>query len=129
MGPGPDKLTQRGIADPPMFSPNKDQYIWRKNIANWVDLIKVGAEEGEEKLYKTVFKTLGRQLSPAGCRKRQKSIVDHAQEIGKIDYKQSDQVAAVQDIVDLIAVDPPIVVVSRLIRIIQPGFQLPSQTE
>ncbi len=116
MGPGTDKLTQRGIADPPMFSPNKDQYIWRKDIANWVDLIKVGAEEGEDKLYKTIFKTLGRQLYSRGLPQAQKSIVDHAQEIGKIDYKQSDQVAAVQDIVDLIAVDPPIVVVSRLIE-------------
>lgn len=116
MGPGTDKLSQRGVADPPMFSPNNDLYIWRKDIANWVDLIKVGAEEGEDKLYKTVFKTLGRQLYSRGLPQAQKSIVDHAQEIGKIDYKQTNQVAAVQQIVDLIAVDPPIVVVSRLIE-------------
>ncbi len=37
-----------------------------RNIANWVDLIKVGAEQGEDKLYKTVFKTLGRQLYTRG---------------------------------------------------------------
>ncbi len=108
--------SQRGIADPPMFIPNKDNYAWRKEIANWVDLIKVGAEQGEDKLNKTVFKTFGRQLYTRGLPRAQKIIVDHAQEIGNINYKQFNQVAAVQQIVDLIAVDPPIVVVSRLIE-------------
>ncbi len=54
MGPGMEKSSHRGIADPPMFSPDKDYCSWRKDIANWVDLIKMGAEEGEDKLYKTV---------------------------------------------------------------------------
>ncbi len=66
MGPGTDKASKRGIADPPMFIPNKDNYAWRKDIANWVYLIKVGAEKGKDKLYKTVFKTLGRQLYTRG---------------------------------------------------------------
>ncbi len=67
MGPGTDKASQSGIADPPMFIPSKDNYAWRKEIANWVDLIKVGAEQGEDKLYKTVFKdTWASALQAAG---------------------------------------------------------------
>ncbi len=64
MGQGTSKgqSSLRSIADPPMFSPDKDHYVWRKDIANWVDLIEVGAEKGEDKLYKTVFATLGRHL-------------------------------------------------------------------
>ncbi len=49
-----------------MFIPNKENYAWRKGITHWVDLIKVGAEEGEDKPYKTVFKTRGRQLYTRG---------------------------------------------------------------
>ncbi len=48
MGPGTDNASQRGIADPPMFIPKNDNYAWRKDIANWVDLIKVGAEKDED---------------------------------------------------------------------------------
>ncbi len=81
MGPGMEKSSQRGIADPPMFSPDKDYYSWRKDVANWVELIKVGAEEGEDKLYKTVYKTVGRQLYCRGLPQAQKSVVDHAQEV------------------------------------------------
>ncbi len=81
-----------------MFSPDKDYYSWRKDVANWVDLIKVGAEEGEDKLYKTVYKTLGQHLYCRGLPQAQKSVIDHAQEVGRIDYKQPDQVAAVQQI-------------------------------
>ncbi len=58
----------------------------------------------------------GEQVAQTPTPQAQRSIVDHAQEIGKINYKQSNKVAAVQQIVDLIAVDPPIVVVSRLIE-------------
>ncbi len=106
----------RSIATFRCFPQIKTHYVWRKDIANWVDLIKVGAEKGEDKLYKTVFATLGRHLYSRGIPHDQKSIVDHAQEIGKVDYKQDDQVAALQQIVDLITVDPPIAVITRLIE-------------
>ncbi len=42
-------------------------------------------------------------------------MVDYAQLMKQIDYKQEDQVLAVKQIVDLVAVDPPMVVVTRLI--------------
>ncbi len=54
MGPGMEMSLPRGIADPPMFSPDKDYNTWRKDVANWVDFIKLGAEVDEYKLFKTV---------------------------------------------------------------------------
>lgn len=101
--------------DPPYFSPQADLQIWRKEVARWVDKIKASAEKGSDRLYKTVFATLGRHLYDTGLPSSQQSIVDEAQARGKIDYKQDDPIQAVKDIVDLVASDPPIAVVSRLI--------------
>ena len=115
MGPGLEQGKGRGPTDPPRFSANKDLHVWRKQVANWVDLVATAAEKGSDKLYKTVFATLGRQLYDRGLPQAQMSIVDEAQQRGLIDYKQEDQVKAVKEIVDLIAVDPPIAVVTRLI--------------
>ena len=46
----------------------------------------------------------------------QQSIVDVAQALRTIDFKQNDQVAAVRNIVNLIAIDLSIAMVSRLIN-------------
>lgn len=63
--------------------------------------------------------SLGRTLYECGLPAFQESIVDKAQSKAQpkahIDYKQEDQVQAVREIVDLIAVDPQISGVSRLI--------------
>ncbi len=67
-----------------MFLSREENYFWRQFIANWVDLIKVGADQGEDKPYKTVFKTIGRQLYTCGLPQTQRSIVEHASEIRKI---------------------------------------------
>ena len=115
MDPGQDNGSSRGIADPPLFDPDQDLQVWRKRVAAWVDLISTAAEKGSDKLYKTIFATLARQLYDRGLRQAQKSIVEEAQERGDIDYKQEDQVKGVEQIVNLIAVDPPISVVTRLI--------------
>ena len=62
--------------------------------------------------------------SPGNCTsvslpRAQKSIVDEATEKGLLDYDQTDQVKAVSEIVELIAVDPPIAIVTRLISVVQ----------
>ena len=114
MGPGMEKEKSRG-ADPPMFCPEKDLYAWRKNVSLWVDLVCISAEKGEDKFYKTMKATLALQLYTNGLPQAQKSIVDQAQEKGLIDYKQENQVKAVKEIVDLVATDPPISIVTRLI--------------
>ena len=67
-------------------------------------------------MYKTIFATLANHLYDRGLPSAQKSIVDEAKAKGLINYKQEDQVTAVREIIELIAVDPPIAVVSRLIQ-------------
>ena len=114
MGPGSSSEKERGT-DPPLYSPEKDSYIWRKNVAQWVDLIVSAADQGQDKHYQTVFITLARQLFRKGLPEAQQNIVEEAQEKNLINYKQPNQVLAVKEIVDLIAVDPPIAVVTRLI--------------
>ena len=115
MSSGLEQGKGRGPTDPPRFSANKDLDVWRKQVANLVDLVATAAEKESDNLYKTVFDTLARQLYDRGLPQSQMSIVDEAQQRGLIAYKQEDQVKAVKEIVDLIAVDPPIAWVTRLI--------------
>ena len=107
----------KGISptDPPVFDPSQDHQEWRRNIARWVDTISSAAEKGSDRMYKTVFATLANQLYDRGLPSAQKSIVDEAQANGSINYKQSNQIEAVKQIMELIAVDPPMAIVSRLI--------------
>ena len=115
MGPGKDFEKGLGIMHPTVFEPDQDLLVWRKKVASWVDLIGTAASKGNDNFYKTFFCTLGRHLYDIGLRQAQQSLVDEAQEQGKIDYKQEDQVKAVQEIFDLYAQDPPIAVVTRFI--------------
>ncbi len=65
-----------------------------------------------EKPYNTVQATLAANLYNCGLPSAQKS---YAQLMKKIDYKQGDQVLAVQQTFDLNSVDSPMVIVTRLI--------------
>jgi len=107
-------MSKETHSSPPSFTPDGDLQEWRRKVVRWVDLIKTAAEKGDDRHYKTVWATLGRWLY-RGLPSAQQSIVDEAQVKGVINYKQDDQVAAVRDIVELVAVDPPIAMVSRLI--------------
>ena len=88
---------------------------WRRDVAHWVDTISTAAEKGKDRLYKTSFATLANHLYDSGLSSAQKSIIDEVQQKGIINDKQEDQVAAVRQILELIAVDPPIAVVSSFI--------------
>ncbi len=61
MGPGLESDKPRG-ADPPLFKPDRDTYIWWKKLSQWVDLISSAAEMGEDKFCQTIFVTMARQL-------------------------------------------------------------------
>lgn len=98
----------------PMFEPDQDLLVWRKKVTSWVDLISTALEDGQENLYKSVFATLTRKIFDRGLRQNQKSIMDEAREDGTINYRQEDQIKAVQVIVNPIAVDPPIAVMTNL---------------
>ncbi len=66
-------------------------------------------------MFKSLRATLACQLYNVGLNHSQQRQVDYAQCQGLINYKQDDQVKAVQEIIDLVAVEPPMVVVTRLI--------------
>jgi hypothetical protein len=99
----------------PVLTSGQDLYIWRKAVAEWVDLVDTAAREPNDRQFKTIRATLGRQLYralPASHR----SVVDEAQARGLVNYRQENQLRAVDELVELIATDPPMAVVSRLIN-------------
>jgi hypothetical protein len=77
--------------------------------------VHTAATQSEDRHFKTVNETLGRQLYRA-LSSSHRSIVDEAQARGIIDFCQSNQLTAVEEIVKLLATDPPMAIVSRLIR-------------
>ncbi len=66
-------------------------------------------------MFKSLRAILTCQLYNVGLKHSHRRQVDYAQCQELINYKQDDQVKAVQEIIDLVAVEPPIVVVTRLI--------------
>lgn len=117
MGPGGKALApSRDFLDPPMFRPDLDVQEWRKSIGKWVDLLKAAHDTGEDGRLKTIFRILGQTLYQRGLPPEQQSIVDEAQAKGVIDFHQTDNpVQAVLGIVNVVAVDPPMATVTRLI--------------
>ena len=115
MGPVPNTVKSLSPTDPPFFNASANLQEWRRDVCLCVEIISVAAYRGTDRLYQTVYATLAHQIYDRCLPSEQKSIVDEAQAKGLIDYKQDVQVAAVRDIIELIAIDPPIAVVSRLI--------------
>ena len=101
--------------DPSTFDASQDPLEWHRDVSHWVDTISTAAEKGKDRLYKTIFATLANHLYDSGLSSTQKSIIDEAHQKGIINDKQEDQVAAVRQILELIAVGPPIAVVSSFI--------------
>jgi hypothetical protein len=117
MGPEPtaarNDSKSQGI-EAPTLMPGRDLYIWRKAVAEWVDLVSTSAAHSHDHYFKAVNATLGRQLYRA-LPASQPSIVDEAQARGAINFRQENQLKAVEEIVKLLATDPPMAIVSRLI--------------
>ena len=108
--------SKRDKTDPPMFSPDKDFHRYRRQVANWLDMVVPSSKPPSDKIYKTAPATLGRLLYDRGLPAAQQSMVDEAQSKGLLIYKKDDQVKAVMEIVNLIAVDAPNASVTRLIN-------------
>ena len=116
---GPDRLMEGSKldkTDPPMFSADKDFYQYRRQVANWLDMVVTSSKVPSDKVYKTVLATLGHLLYDRGLPAPLQSMVDEAQSKGLLNYKQDDQVKAVMESVNLIAVYAPIASVIRLIN-------------
>jgi hypothetical protein len=75
-----DQSPSRGSEAPTLF-PGQDLYIWRKAVAEWVDLVHTAATQSEDRHFKKVNATLGRQLYRA-LPSSHRSIVDEAQARG-----------------------------------------------
>lgn len=100
---------------PPVYVSSGDQQEWRRNIAHWVDTIVQAAQKGNAPNYQTAFVTLANHLYERKLSSESKTLVDEAQRNGKINYKQYNKLVAVQEIVELLAVEPPMSIVTRLI--------------
>jgi hypothetical protein len=46
----------------PILSSGQDLYVWRKAVSEWVDLVDTAAGEPNDRQFKTIRATLGRQL-------------------------------------------------------------------
>jgi hypothetical protein len=118
MGPEPTAARNESRSqgsETPTLMPGQDLYIWRKAVAEWVDLVSTAAAHSHDHHFKTVNSTLGRQLYRA-LPTSQRSIVDEAQARGAINFRQENQLKAVEEIVKLLATDPRMAIVSRLIN-------------
>jgi hypothetical protein len=118
MGPEPTAARNESRyqgSEAPTLMTGKDLYIWRKAVAEWVDLISTAAAHSHDHHFRTVNATLGRQLYRA-LPTSQRSIFDKAQARGVINSRQENQLNAVEEVVKLLATDPPMAIVYRLIN-------------
>eukprot|EP00171_Calliarthron_tuberculosum_P009862 IDg9862t1 len=114
MGPASDIQKLHGL--PSRRARNRKNSVARsRGVARWVDMVKEAAEKIENKVFKTVFSILSRQLF-SRLPENQQLVVEETQSKSQIYYKQEDQVKAVVEFSDLLAVDPLISDVFRLIN-------------
>jgi hypothetical protein len=64
----------------PVFTSGQYLYVWRKAVAEWVDLVDTAARETNDRQFKTIRATLGRQLYRA-LPTSHRSVVDEAQAV------------------------------------------------
>lgn len=104
MGLEKDSGKGHGMMHPPIFEPDKDILVWRKDVASWVHLISTAAVP---------------PLRKDKARSTRLFFAILAREDGTMDYRKDDQVKDVQERVILIVADQNIAVVTRLIASVQ----------
>ncbi len=82
--------------EPPRISNSSDLASWKRDVAHWVDFIIAGPEKGEDRMFKSLRATLACHLYNVGLNHSHQRQVDYAQCQGLINYKQDDQVKAVE---------------------------------
>ena len=85
MGPEPTAARNESRSqgsEAPLLMPGQDLYIWRKAVAEWVDLVSTAAAHSHDNHFKTVNATLGIQLYRA-LPASQRSIIDVAPQYGE----------------------------------------------
>ncbi len=79
MGPGFEKSPRRAIIEPPKISNSSDLASWKRNVANWVDVIIAGSEKGEDRMFKSFRAILFRQFYKVGLNHSHHGQDDYAQ--------------------------------------------------
>ena len=100
----------------PKFHPDGDFHDWRKRVAEWVATMKKANDHGEDRSIRTRFQLLGRILYQEALPDAQKSLVDDAINKKQLNlFSNEDPVKLVLKIVNVVAIDPPMAQVTRLI--------------
>jgi hypothetical protein len=108
--------------DAPTLDSSTDTYIWVKAARERSELIVQGTVSGVNRAYTGQLATKARQLYRA-LPQRQQQVLDNAQAQGQVNYKQSDQVAAVEQIIGLLGKEPPMSLVLRLIKTLNDAIE------
>ena len=87
--------SKRDKTDAPMFPLDNDFYQYRRQVANWLDMVVTSSKVPSDKVYRTVLADLGLLLYNRGLSASQQSIGNEAQSKGLLNYKQDDQFKAV----------------------------------
>jgi hypothetical protein len=112
----------------PTLDPSTDTYIWVKAVRDWFMLISQGAASSGNRAYTGQLASLASQLYRA-LPQPQQQVLENAQSTqGQVNYKQNDQVAAVQLIIGLLGKEPPMSLVSRLIKTLHDAIECKSGT-
>jgi hypothetical protein len=99
-----------------------DTYVWVKAVREWSELIVQGAASDVNCAYIGQLATMARQLYRALSQPQQK-VLENTQALGQVNYKQDDQVAAVEQIIGLLGKEPPMSLVSRLIKTLNDAIE------
>jgi hypothetical protein len=108
--------------DAPTLDPSTDTYIWVKAVRERSELIVQGAASGGNRAYTGQLATMARQLYRV-LPQPQQQVLDNAQDQGQVNYKQDDQVAAVEQIIGLLGKKPPVSLVSRLMKTLNDAIE------
>lgn len=67
---------ERNLGGPPFFSISADRQSWRRKVASWAGHVYEAAQEREDKILKTILKTLVQTLYEIGLPQAQQSITE-----------------------------------------------------
>lgn len=119
MCPGGDKAKSSSLdfTKPPFFSTDSDVQEWRKRVADWVATMKDAFDKGEDRNLKPQYWLMGRILFNQ-LPTFQQNMVDEAVKKRLINLGTSDDpndpIQTVISIVNLVAFDHPVAMVTRI---------------
>jgi hypothetical protein len=119
---GTSQTGQLRKLDTPTLDQSTDTYIWFKAVRDLSELILQGAATGSNRAYTNQLATMAHQLygHPRSLNNRSWT---NAQAHGQVSSRQDDQVAAVVQIINLLAKEPAMSLVSRLVKTLNDAIE------